>query len=260
MQRSGEAEVLGVEAGGAAVEPARGSRTLEVRWIQRGGVPAAMIERFGPFADGIEQREDRYLIDPWLPELGVKIKGAIQLDLKAYRGSPGELLVAGSGRGRLEVWEKWSYPLDPWALPPSDAPGWLALRKVRRRRSFLLAEGRVAERPLSEAEWPGCSVELTAVAVGDDVWWTLGFEAGGRPEALEQYLFATADFLFHDALPEGLELDPRDSMSYARWLGSQRDVRWWEGAESSPGLVARARAVRPAYGTGDNTAREPAVG
>jgi hypothetical protein len=199
--------------------------TLEVRWIHRGGLSDAMTERFGPFAGEVERREDRYLLDPWLPELGVKIKGAIQLDLKAYRGSPGELLVPGGGRGRLEIWEKWSFPLDAGALPPSAASGWLALRKVRWRRSFQLNDGHVVERPLSEAEWPGCSVELTEVTVGDDVWWTLGFEAGGRPETLEPNLHATVTHLLEEPFPDGLELDPRNSMSYSRWLGPQRESR-----------------------------------
>jgi hypothetical protein len=184
-----------------------------------------MIERLGPFAEGIEQREDRYLVEPWLPDLGVKIRGAVQLDLKAYRGSPGEMVVPGCGRGSLEIWERWTFPLDSSALPPPDAPDWIALRKVRRRRSFLLAGGQVVERPLSEAERPGCSVELTEVTIGPDVWWTLGFEAWGHPETLGRDLNATADFLCQGPMPEGVDLQPRDSMSYARWLGSQRGPR-----------------------------------
>ena len=87
---------------------------------------------------------------------------------------PGELAVPGGGRGRLELWEKWRFPLDAVALPSVDGSGWLAIRKVRRRRSFRLSEGRVVERPVSEAELPGCSVELTEFAVGGETWWTLG--------------------------------------------------------------------------------------
>jgi hypothetical protein len=199
-----------------------GSRTLEIRWIHRGPVPEAMFGWLGPFTDWIEQREDRYLADPSVPELGVKIKGGIELDLKAFRGSPGELVVPGGGRGLLEVWQKWRFPLDAISLPSVDASGWLAIRKVRRRRSFRLAEGRVVERPVSEAELPGCSVELTEFDVGGEVWWTLGLEANGDPDALERSLRATAESLFRDPLPEGLRLDLGDSMSYARWLGTRR--------------------------------------
>lgn len=199
-----------------------GSRTIEVRWIQAGPVPEAMFGWLGPFTDWIEQREDRYLADPSVPQLGVKIKGGIELDLKAFRGSPGELAVPGGGRGLVEVWQKWRFPLDAVSLPSIDGSGWLAIRKVRRRRSFHLAEGRVVERPVSEAELPGCSVELTEFDVGGEVWWTLGLEANGDPDALERSLRATAESLFRDPLPEGLRLDLGDSMSYARWLGTRR--------------------------------------
>jgi hypothetical protein len=202
-----------------------GSRTLEVRWIQRGSVPDAMLGWLGPLADEIEEREDRYLIEPSSPDLGVKIKGGIQLDLKGRRGSPGELALPGGNRGRLEIWEKWTFPLDRSALPRSDASAWLTLGKVRHRRSFRIDDGEVVERPVSEAELPGCSVELTEIAVGDGVWWTLGLEAGGEPATLEIALHATAGPLFRDPLPEGCALDLADSTSYARWLGTQPFAR-----------------------------------
>ena len=77
------------------MSPEGESRTLEVRWIHPGRIPEAIIGWLGPFTDQIERREDRYLVDPSCPDLGVKIKGAVQLDLKAFRGSPGR---AGGSR------------------------------------------------------------------------------------------------------------------------------------------------------------------
>ena len=68
-----------------------GSISLEVRWILPGPLPHAMIDWIGPFADEVEDREDRYLVNPSCDDLGVKIRGAVQLDLKAFRGSPGRL-------------------------------------------------------------------------------------------------------------------------------------------------------------------------
>ena len=199
-----------------------GSRTLEVRWIHRGPVPEAMFGWLGPFDDWIEHREDRYLAEPSVPELGVKIKGGIELDLKAFRGSPGELTVPGGGRGLLEMWDKWRFPLDAVALPPGDGSGWIAIRKVRRRRSFRMLEGRVVERPVSEAELPGCSVELTEFEVGGERSWTLAFEASGDPAVLERDVRGTAESLFLGPVPDGVRLDLGDSMSYARWLSARR--------------------------------------
>lgn len=210
-----------------------GSPTLEVRWIHPGPVPEAMFGWLGPFDEWIEHREDRYLADPVVPELGVKIKGGVELDLKVLRGSPGELEVPGGGRGRLELWEKWRFPLEAVAVPPVDGSGWLAIRKVRRRRSFRPAEDGIVERSVAEAELPGCSVELTEFAVLGQTWWTLAFEAGGDPGSLERDLRATAAWLFHAPPPEGVRLDLADSMSYAGWLSARR-------VEASPPPDARA--------------------
>lgn len=198
------------------------SISLEVRWILPGRLPHAMVDRMGPFADAVEDREDRYLVTPSCDDLGVKIRGAVQLDLKAFRGSPGTLRIPGGGRGRLEMWEKWSFPLDEGAHPPADASSWLAVQKVRRRRSFRSVEGRVVERAMSEAELPGCTVELTEVAVGEERFWSLGFEVHADPESLEETLHGTVGSLLPGPPPDGIRLDLGDSMSYPRWLGAPR--------------------------------------
>ena len=54
-------------------------------------------------------------MDPPLPGLSVKIRGGGALEVKAYRGSPGILEVAGRARGHLESWQKWSFPYGPFS-------------------------------------------------------------------------------------------------------------------------------------------------
>jgi hypothetical protein len=154
-----------------------------VRWIRRGPLPPVLIERFGPFRDPIEQRADRYLVDRWTPGLGVKIRDAVQLDLKAYRGSAGYLRVPG-GCGPLEVWEKWTFPLGEMS-PEKETESWLALDKRRRKRAFELTAQGLVERSVREEGGPRCMFELTEVVGGGDLWWTLGFEASGAAETLE---------------------------------------------------------------------------
>ncbi len=216
VQGLGELPALGEFP--ALGEPARASTTLEVRWIHRGPVPEAMIAWLGPFADWIERREDRYFVDPTSPDLGVKIRDAARLDLKASRGTLGRLTVPGAGRGRLELWEKWSFPLDASALPPADAPGWLGLAKARRRRSFAVDDDEVVARPLDQVDLPGCTIELSEVSIGESVWWTLAFEATGSDESLERNVHATAARLFREPSPDPKLLDLRHSTSYVRWL------------------------------------------
>ena len=150
-----------------------GAISLEVRWIYRGQIPHAALAWVGPFDAWIEQREDRYLVDPAAPELGVKIKGGTELDLKAYRGGLGVLDVPGGGRGRLQRWEKWLFPLSAVALPPADGASWVALWKTRHRRSFRMSGEGLVERPVTEAGLPGCSVEVSGFTVGGEAWWTI---------------------------------------------------------------------------------------
>ena len=88
-----------------------GTSTLEVRWILPGPVGAATIEWFRRLPAATETREDTYLVTPWLDGLSVKIRADTELDVKAYRGSPGTLEVPERATGRLSSWQKWTFPL-----------------------------------------------------------------------------------------------------------------------------------------------------
>ena len=74
---------------------------------------------------------------------------------------------------------------------------------------------------MSEAEQPGCTVELTEVVIGEERSWSLGFEVHGASE-LEATLHTTAGWLMQDPPPDGIQLHLEDSMSYPRWLGASR--------------------------------------
>jgi len=103
-------------------------RSLEVRWIFPGLLEAAAARWFG--------REDTYLLDPQLRGLSVKVRGGGALEVKVYRGSPGILEVAGRARGRMESWQKWSFPFRPPGQDRGDPAGWRSVRKRRRISRF----------------------------------------------------------------------------------------------------------------------------
>ena len=196
---------------------AEGVRSLEVRWIFPGQLETAVARWFGRFPAGTETREDTYLLDPQLPGLSVKVRGGVALEVKVYRGSPGILEVAGRARGRMESWQKWSFPFSPLRQGGGEAAGWRPVHKGRRISRFSLASEPAARAPGSSQE-PGCEVELTEVRTHGQDWWTLGFEATGPADLLRSALEAAAALVFAQALPGGVEPGPDESRSYAEWL------------------------------------------
>ena len=192
-----------------------------MRWIFPGQMEAAVAGWFGRFPAGTESRQDTYLLDPQLPGLSVKVRGGGALEVKAYRGSPGILEVPGRARGRLESWQKWSFPSSP-PRPDSAGPaGWRPVRKRRRISRFSLASGRIVVHAQELGRQPQCEVELTEVHMRGQHWWTLGFEATGPASLLRSTIEAAAALVFAQALPGGMEPGPDESTSYAQWLGQR---------------------------------------
>jgi hypothetical protein len=194
-------------------------RSLEVRWIFPGQLETAVARWFARFPATTESREDTYLLDPQLRGLSVKVRGGGALEVKVYRGSPGILQVPGRARGRLEAWQKWSFPFSPLRQDSAHPAGWQPVRKRRRISRFDLASGpAAAHAPLPGAE-PRCEAELTEVRTRGQDWWTLGFEATGPADLPHSELQATAALVFAQSLPASVEPGLDYSRSYAEWLG-----------------------------------------
>jgi hypothetical protein len=199
-------------------------RSLEVRWIFPGQLEAAVARWFGRFPARTESREDTYLLDPPLPGLSVKVRGDRALEVKAYRGSPGILELAERARGRLEFWQKWSFPFSPPSPGSGNPPGWTPVRKQRRISRFSRASGQVVAPAAGLGQQPRCEVELTEVHTSGQHWWTLGFEATGPAHLLRSELQAAAALVFAHPLPGDMEPGPDDSRSYAQWLSRRPSV------------------------------------
>jgi hypothetical protein len=160
--------VMAAEPTESPVAEAVGS--LEVRWIFPGRLEAVVAGWFGRFPAGTESREDTYLLDPQLPGLSVKVRGGGALEVKVYRGSPGILEVPGRARGRLESWQKWSFPVSSLSHGSGDPPGWRPVCKRRRISRFPLASGQLEVRGPGLRQQPRCEVELTDVHMSGQDW------------------------------------------------------------------------------------------
>jgi hypothetical protein len=196
----------------------QGVRSLEVRWIFPGQLETAVAEWFGRFPAETQSREDIYLLNPRLGGLSVKARDGATLEVKAYGGSPGVLDLPGRARGRLESWQKWSFPFSPLPRDGGDLIGWKPVRKRRRISRFPLAGGPAVAHASGPGQGPRCEVELTEVRTPGQHWWTLGFEATGPAELLGSGLTATAALLFAQPMPGGAEPGQEESRSYAEWL------------------------------------------
>jgi hypothetical protein len=145
--------------------------------------------------------------------------------------------VPGRARGRLESWQKWSFPCSPLRPGSAGPPGWRPVRKRRRISRFSLASGQVLPRAPGLGQQPWCEVELTEVRTRGQDWWTPGFEATGPADLLRSALEATAALVFAEALPGGTEPGPDDSRSYAQWLGQRAGA----GSGADAGLLPACR-------------------
>ena len=73
-----------------AILSTEGVQTLEVRWIFPGELASAVARWFARFPVKTTVLKDAYLLDPRLPGLSVKVRGGRALEVKVYRGSPGQ--------------------------------------------------------------------------------------------------------------------------------------------------------------------------
>ena len=203
--------------------PAEGRRSLEVRWILPGQLEPEVVAWFGRFPAETAAREDAYLLDPGLGGLSVKVRAEEALEVKMYHGSPGILDIPGRAQGRIQSWQKWSFPLSSLTRDDGNPAGWTVIRKRRRIARFRLASGRVAVAVPPPATEPGCAVELTEFSSGGGTWWSLGFEATGPADLPDGALRATAALVFAQAPPGAVDLSMECCQSYAQWLSRHRE-------------------------------------
>jgi len=164
-----------------------GDRSLEVRWIFPGRLESAVSGRFGRFPIETESREDSYLLDPQLPGLSVKIRGGMALEVKMYHGNQGILEVVDRAHGRMEFWQKWSFPVSPPDRYSGCRAGWRPVGKRRRISRFSLAGGQIVARASVLDHEPQCNVELTEVSIVGQDWWTLGWRRAVLPICSEAH-------------------------------------------------------------------------
>ena len=183
-----------------------------------GQLDAAVAGWFGRFPAETDSREDTYLVNPAWRGLSVKVRAGRALEMKMYHGTAGMLDVPGRARGRIQSWQKWSFPVGPLSQDGDAPAGWTVIRKSRRISRFRLArEGIVAGSrggPASQgARW---NSPRSARATRPGGPWDSRRPV--RPICSAMCSRAPPTLIFAQALPGGAELGPGDCRSYAEWL------------------------------------------
>jgi hypothetical protein len=170
------------------------------------------------------QRVDHYLRISYPGTLSVKFReGRMEVKQRFLRQDVVQFHQRVTGV--VEHWRKWSFQLAnaPRARVNIATPAgsWIPVRKERRLLTYrLTAERRVvpATAPVAhtDARDQGCVMELTAVAAGEQDWWTLAFEAFGDESGLEDVLLDVAKAVLHAREPP--VLNAAQSRGYADWL------------------------------------------
>ena len=189
--------------------------TAEVRWFYPGDVPEAVSAWFDALPGELteEQRTDHYL-RPTDGALGLKWREG-QLEIKR-RDAEGERAgITEHVAGRLERWRKWSF--DAAERTSEERAYWIGVAKTRWKRRYRVgADGHVTPYAGTDRLEDGCDVEVTAINVQGDTWWSVCLEAFGNEAALQNTLMQTAQHVFRITAPPVLE--EAQSKGYAAWL------------------------------------------
>jgi hypothetical protein len=145
-------------------------------------------------AGGGKLRADVYLLDEKQIELGVKTRGDKPgVEVKGLVATLGNAVEFNAHEISIEFWSKW-----PSQALGFDSAAGVTLHKKRWLRKFDTTNARVAELTLDPDErvvggsampGMGCNVEWTIVDTpGGETCWTLGFEAFGHLQDVENSL------------------------------------------------------------------------
>jgi hypothetical protein len=193
--------------------------TVEVRWFWQGQSPAE-IEQY--FAQGlvptVEEREDWYLQLPGQDTLGIKLREG-KVEIKKRVGDRGIYQFSEQVSGQVEEWIKWSFSSDvePTLFLQSEfQQEWTEIKKKRQQKTYQILNQKIIEVIESDALAQGCNLELATLQIQNQTWYSLGFEAFGKYDRLQE----TFDQVVHHILKNSQfsTLQVRNSYSYPGWM------------------------------------------
>ena len=193
--------------------------TAEIRWFLPGEIPEKMRAWFNGFDDfppSSQTRTDHYLHLPG-NAIGIKIREGL-IEHKQGVDGVGEKWRSGTHSGKVEHWQKWSFPLDDYfaiaEMLNTYTGSWLSIIKERQMRILSLdPTNRVLSTSYEEVSGTAVGWELTKLKIegSNDSRWTMGFESFGNDNKLTETLIKICNTILADC---PLKLTEEDCYSY----------------------------------------------
>ncbi|MFP4135356.1 MAG: hypothetical protein ACLFQP_06910 [Halothece sp.] len=177
-------------------------QTLEMRWFKPGEIPQSLRQWFeshcaGTWLKQAPTRTDWYL-RPIAPCDYFNLKFREQrLEMKWRQEKLATFNLHQQWQGSVERWVKWVCE-DIKEFSPEDQV-WVAVEKTRQQRQFILSLDTF------------CNLELTALRVQDQQWWSIGLETTGNLESLHAIALQVSQ-----NCPE--TLTDAEAAAYPHWL------------------------------------------
>ena len=204
------------------VEKADMFPTAEVRWFYEGTVPLEVLDWFhqGELMPIVQPHRLDYYLAHTDDSLGIKLREGM-IEIKQRHRGYGMIRLHDRVSGVVEHWRKWGFKLAdldgnfPWIATADSS--WIGVHKDRKVRQYLVDHNRqVVALPSIGYPEQGCNLELTAISIKGETWWSLCFESFGDEDTICETLTQVAKYTLVATKPP--LLDNKHTFSYPKWL------------------------------------------
>jgi hypothetical protein len=199
-----------------------GTQTIELRWFYRGHVPAEIANWFdtlGGVRSPADTRTDFYLQSS-SPDIGVKIRQG-NLEVKHLQQQFDKIDIDGWSESKVEQWSKWICHDRSAHSPATEKSGWIQVDKVRQQRFYRVEfSDPIKLTPISTPRKNAAAIELTALQLRDEAWWTLACEYLGDNISIDRQFLPMVKMLLIGY--PGAIATPAIAGGYPEWLTVDR--------------------------------------
>lgn len=196
--------------------------TTEIRWFKNGEIPIDFLSWFHHLPGPITKQSPR--VDYYYRNsktnssaIGIKIRDN-KIEFKHSLGKLPEQEFSPGIHGIIEKFEKWSFPLgenfNDYISQNKDTKTWLPIRKDRQLK--VISSENSCQSNIESINMYYLNIELTQLNIGNQYWWTLGFESSSEDKNISILMSSYLNKIFKDE--EKIILTTDYSFGYSEWI------------------------------------------